>query len=214
MTPTLHIPGFLSFVVAGLLIVAAPITAQAAERQHDAHEHGVSTAKLAIDGDSVEIELRSPGADIVGFEHKPATDADKATVKKAAGMLAKGADVFAPAQAAGCQLTNAVVEAPGIEVKHKGHDHGDDHGKGDGKDEHGHGHHDEKHAELEKHAEDGHSEFSATYHFKCRNIDKLTHIDVRLFDRFPAARELEVQAITPAGQILRELKPGSARLVF
>jgi hypothetical protein len=35
-----------------------------------------------------------------------------------------------------------------------------------------------------------------------------------MFDYFPAAREMEVQAITPKGQILRELKPGSARLVF
>lgn len=216
MTNAFHSPGSLRLLLAGLLIASIPVATQAAERGHDAHEHGVSAVKLAVDGDSVEIELRSPGADIVGFEHQPATEPDKAAVKKAAGILAKGADLFVPAPAAGCRLINTVVDAPGIESEGMGHKHDAHHEQGEGKQDHGHGHghQNENHAEPEKQVEDGHSEFSAIYRFHCRAIDKLTHFDVMLFDRFPAARELEVQAITPTGQIVRELKPGSTRLVF
>lgn len=214
MKNALHSPGFLSLIIGGLLVASIPVASQAAERGHDVHEHGVSAAKLAVDGDTVEIELRSPGADIVGFEHKPATEADKAAVKKAAGILTKGADLFVPAPAAGCRLVNSDVDAPGMESVGEGHKHGAHHEQGEEKHGHGNEHQNENHADPEKHEQDGHSEFTAIYRFRCTAIDKLSHFDVRMFDHFPAAREMEVQAITPKGQILRELKPGSARLVF
>ena len=214
MKNALHRPGFLSLIIGGLLVASIPVVSHAADRGHDAHEHGVSAAKLAVDGDTVEIELRSPGADIVGFEHKPATEADKAAVKKAAVILAKGAGLFVPAPAAGCRLINSDIAAPSTESEDKGHKHGTYHEQGEEKHGHGNEHQNKNHAEPEKHEQDGHSEFSAIYRFRCTAIDKLTYFDVRMFDYFPAAREMEVQAITPKGQILRALKPGSARLVF
>lgn len=200
-------------LAAGLCALFVTIEAQAAERHHDAHEHGVSEAKLAVDGNIVEIELESPGADIVGFEHAAKSDSDKAAVARAAGILAKGADIFAPAAAARCSLIEADIDAPGME---KGHDdHGDKHHGEEGHAHgHAHGHKDHDDAKGEKHDEDGHSEFKAHYRFRCANTDKLTHIDVKLFEQFPRARELRVQAITGTGQFVRELKPGSARLAF
>jgi len=39
-------------------------------------------------------------------------------------------------------------------------------------------------------------------------------MDVKLFEKFPAAREIEVEAITPRGQIARDLTPDSPRLDF
>ncbi|CAN0533995.1 unnamed protein product, partial [Laminaria digitata] len=192
------------FFATALFVSSTPISADAAERHHHAHEHGVSEAKLALEGDKVEIELRSPGADIVGFEHPAATDADKAAIAKAAGILAKGSEIFAPAPAAGCSLIDADIDAPGMKTDHHDHDH-------DAKE---HAKKDHEHAEAHKHADDGHSEFKAHYRFSCRNTDKLTHIDVKLFQHFPGAQELRVQAITQTGQFVRELKPGSARLAF
>lgn len=223
MTITIPATGTIRTIAAGFCVLLGTMTVQAAERQHDAHEHGVSEVKLAVEGNTVEIELESPGADIVGFEHTPATEADKVAVAKAAAILAKGGDVFAPAPAAQCSLIDADIDAPGMKTGHDDHgkkDHGhkdhDDHDKKGHA--HGHAHDDEKkgkdHAHGDKHLEDGHAEFKAHYRFRCQNTDKLTHIDVKLFQHFPRAQEMRVQAITPAGQFVRELKPGSARLAL
>ena len=211
MTITNPAQNGLRLLAAGLCILFMTIEAQAAERHHDAHEHGVSEAKLAVDGNIVEIELHSPGADIVGFEHSPESDSDKAAVAKAAAILAKGGEIFAAAPAAGCSLIDADVDAPGLETGHD--DHADKH-HGKKSHAHEHGHKDRDGAETEKYAEDGHSEFKAHYRFRCGNTDKLTHFNVKLFEHFPGARELRVEAITPGGQFVRELKPGSARLAL
>ena len=41
------------------------------KRQLDSHEHGVSTLKIALEGQSIQMKLESPANDIVGFEHFP-----------------------------------------------------------------------------------------------------------------------------------------------
>jgi Protein of unknown function (DUF2796) len=51
-------------------IAAFPVTAEE-RRELGAHEHGHSVLNIAIEGDRIEMELMSPGMDIVGFEHAP-----------------------------------------------------------------------------------------------------------------------------------------------
>ena len=59
-------------------------------RQHDSHVHGIASMNLALEGDEVHIELDSPAANIVGFEHAPSSKADHAAVDKAVAMLNDG----------------------------------------------------------------------------------------------------------------------------
>ena len=47
-------------------------------RQLESHEHGVSTLKIAIEGQNEQMELESPANDIVGFEHAPENNKQKA----------------------------------------------------------------------------------------------------------------------------------------
>jgi hypothetical protein len=68
-------------VILFAVFLATPL--KAAERHHHAHEHGVSTLKIAVEGPLVEMRLVSPGMDIVGFEHAPSTDTDRQAVAKA-----------------------------------------------------------------------------------------------------------------------------------
>ena len=206
-------------LLAGVLMVFAPSltpAVHAAERQHHAHEqrhhhaheHGVSKLKVAIDGPVLEIRLESPGMDIVGFEHAPSTDEDKQAIAKAEEILTAGASLFALSANARCTLLDADVDHPSLSSKPDRHDHGDKHDHQD-KDEHQDGHHDEKRTDGE---DDQHSAFEAHYRFRCEDIGKLKRIDVKLFEKFPAAKEIEVEAITPAGQVAKELTPSSSRL--
>jgi hypothetical protein len=57
------------------LVAAMPATAEES-RQLDAHEHGVGTLNIAIEGTNVAMEFHAPGADIVGFEYAAESDTD------------------------------------------------------------------------------------------------------------------------------------------
>jgi len=188
-------------VILFAVFLATPL--KAAERHHHAHEHGVSTLKIAVEGPLVEMRLVSPGMDIVGFEHAPSTDTDRQAVAKAGALLAEGGTLFILSADAKCGLVNADVDHPFLSSDTEKHAHGGKHGHDHGEE---HGHRDA--------ADDGHSAFQAQYRFRCEDIGKLRRMDVKLFEKFPAAREIEVEAITPRGQIARDLTPDSPRLDF
>ena len=201
--PILH-KGALSaagFFAASVVVFAA----MAAERHHNAHQHGVSEMNLAIEGSRVEIELESPGSDIVGFEHAPSTAADRQAIAGAVKKLKNGSGLFAFPTAADCKLEKSVVEAPSAEDHEDKHGHGHKHGHKDG---HVHGH------DREEKKGETHSEFHAHYHFSCEKPRELKHVEVKLFDVFPRAEEIEVQAIISNRQFKRELTRGSSRLTF
>ncbi len=80
------------------------------ERQLDSHEHGVSTLKMAQEGKKISLELEAPGDDIVGFEHKPKNDAEKAAVEGALAKLRKPETLFVMPSAAGCSLAASDAE--------------------------------------------------------------------------------------------------------
>lgn len=202
----------LLFSIALALSALLATTAMGSEREHGAHEHGHGQLNLAVEGHELEMELVSPGADIVGFEHHPETESDKQAIEKAAALLKKGDTLFVPAEDAECRLEEAEVESAMMEdddhdhhAEEKEHGHEKEHAH---EKEHGHG---QDHA---GHEQETHSEFHVHYHFHCDTPDRLTHIDVKFFDQFPGAEELEVQAISAKGQTAAELTPQSARFTF
>ena len=128
-----------SLVLAGL---CAPAVAQEARRQLDAHAHGEGRLAMAIEGPRVEMELKVPASDIVGFEHAPSNAKQRQAIADAKKRLAKLADLLVLPNEAGCKLTSAKVEVIGAaagsgKAGHKhGHSHSHDHSpakKADGK---------------------------------------------------------------------------------
>ncbi len=175
-------------IIAGLAIGLAAGSAAAGDghRELGAHEHGHGTFNVAIDGKTVAIELIAPGADIVGFEHAPKTDEQKAKLAAAKSALKKIETVLELPSAAGCKAAKADVEAPHADEKaaKDGHGHGHDHGKKAGKDDHG----------------EVHSEFHATYELTCSAPDALGQLTFTYFDSFKGAEELDVTVVSPKGQ--------------
>lgn len=108
--------------VAAGCMVAATSLADEPQRQLDAHEHGHSTLNIAIEGDTIEMELMSPGVDIVGFEHPAETETDKAATSAAEARLADPLTLFVLPAGAGCSLGNVTVEVAtaGEETGHNG----------------------------------------------------------------------------------------------
>ena len=175
------------------------VVPSAVQAESQAHEHGVGHLNLAIEGHEVEIELMAPGADVIGFEHQASTPEQRTAVQQRVIKLKAGADLFRFPALANCKLEKAEVEPAQME------DH----------DSEEHDHVREDHAGEHKDGEDeSHAEFHARYHFECSDTGAITHIETRYFQIFPAARELEVQYVTPRGQGARELTAQSPRLQF
>lgn len=195
--------------VAAVLASAAVIADEAHEghqhhRQHDPHVHGVGNLDLALEGSEVHLGLDSPAANLIGFEHAPATEDEKQTLAQALELLKDGEKLFRFPPAAECRLAQAGVHTPLVPQGEQGHD---------GHDEPGHeGEH--EHQAGEEHAGEVHADIAAEYRFTCARPELLSGLEVMLFQAFPGTERLRVQYVTPAGQGGVELTPSNPSIEF
>ncbi|MFB4251398.1 DUF2796 domain-containing protein [Pseudomonas idahonensis] len=186
-----------------LLPLAVAQAAQAHDHEHEhgslgAHEHGVARLNAVLDGQALELELESPAMNLVGFEHAPSTDADKAKVAAARTQLEQPLVLFSLPKAAACTVAKQELESPLFGDKPDADAHDDD-----DKDAAGHEHHHE------------HSEIHAHYQFTCAKPDALKHLDLgQVFKTFPATQKIQVQLISPNGQQGVEATAKAATLKF
>lgn len=102
----LHVPA-----LALLLGLALP----AAQAAPGAHQHGVVTLEVAIDGAELSLGLRAPLHDLIGFERAPRTAAERQAAAELLRRLRAPGALFEPSTAAGCTLAAATVQAPVLE---------------------------------------------------------------------------------------------------
>jgi len=175
------------------LVAALPAFAQDT-RELGAHEHGVGTLNIAIEGNTIAMAFEAPGADLVGFEYQAQSDSDLVAIDGALASLGVPLDLFVLPDAASCSVVEAKAELETEDDDHADHDDHDDH---EGHDDH------EDHDDHEGHddhaTESGHTEFHAEYALTCANPDAVTQIGFAYFDMFPNALEVEVQIITATG---------------
>lgn len=184
-------------VVLSVPLLAAPALGDEGHRELGAHVHGHGTLNIAVESTRVELELEAPGMDLVGFEHAPKTDAQKAAIEAVKTKLKDPLSLFKMPDAASCKLADAKIE---IEAAKSGeehaHDHGHDHDghKPDGKDDHDHAH-------KPDHGEVGsHTAFRATYALDCVKPAGITSIAFAYFTAFSGAEVLDVTVVTAKGQ--------------
>lgn len=163
--------------------------------RHDslgAHEHGAAELDAALDGSTLEIKLRSPAMNVVGFEHAPSSEADRRKIADARKQLEQPDTLFGLPAAAGCTLAETELESPLFEdTAHGGeHEHDGDH-------------------------EGQHSEIHAHYHYDCATPQALNALDLQgLFKAFPGTEKIQAQLIGPNGQRGAQLDDGQPRAEF
>lgn len=105
-------------LVIGLSLAA---TANAEEyRQHEAHVHGHVEFNIAQDGKDLLIEITSPGADVVGFEHAPENAEQEQALKQAIAALKDTDKLFAINQQAKCVIEDVHVSHTLGQDSHEG----------------------------------------------------------------------------------------------
>lgn len=166
-----------AFGIGVALSLIALTAAHAEHRQLGPHVHGHGTLNIAVEANTVSMELDAPGMDINGFEHEATTTADKATQKKSEAALKDATALFAFPAAAGCKLKDAKVAVEGD----SDHDHDHDHGDHD---------HDAHH----------HNDYNVAYTLDCAKPDEIHAIQFGYFNTFPRAQSLTVNIVSSARQ--------------
>lgn len=177
------------------LAAAAALPSQAA----GPHQHGVGMAQLVLADSGFEIELTLPAADLVGFEHQPRNDGERAAVALAIALLEAPDNLFSPNQAAGCSGKLLAIDSPllvadsaavsqaqtaAAQTPATDHDHHHDHDQHDA----GHDHDDHAHP-----ADADHSDLLARYQFSCNDMSQLESIELRLFSSLKGLTQVELQ---------------------
>lgn len=161
------------------------------DHEHDSlppHEHGVGTLNVALDGQTLELDLDGPSMNLVGFEHVASTDDDKAKVDAARKQLENPTVLFSLPKAAGCTSEEQELKSPLFDpAPEEGAVKGEHH----------------------------HSDIEAHYAFTCSQPDALKTLDLtQFFKTFPGTHTIKVQLIGTSGQQALDVTPKAPTLKF
>ncbi|NLF55292.1 MAG: DUF2796 domain-containing protein [Thauera phenolivorans] len=160
----------------------------AAGRAQQAHEHGVAELHVAADADELVIEFASPLESLVGFEHEPRNEAQRAALAAAEARLRDFDSLFSLPVAAGCVLRGVALDSPWLQGAAHAHLH------------------DAAHAHARDHV-DGHAELVAGYTLRCEEPAALDALGLSLFEAFPRLREIRAERVSAQGQGAATLRP-------
>lgn len=159
------------------------LLAGASQAQQAKHEHGAVTLNLAIEGNSLAAELEAPAINVVGFEHEPRSEAERARAAVASSWLSSGAGLLGVPKAAGCRRDSAQLQAPTWSASSKDHDH-----------DHAHEH------EHEHEADEGHADYRASVRYTCSNPAALAWVEVWGLRKLLGVSELTINIVTSTSQ--------------
>lgn len=173
----------LSFVAALLLILSASTRAES----QSAHVHGLATLTIALEGGVLEMQFKSPAANLLGFEHEAESAEQKQLVLQAEATLKAPSSLFS-FSGASCQLLETEVDVSDV-LKQDHHSHGKSHS------DH---HHSHDHNHSDEHG--GHSDIAGHYRYSCEPTGAEVSISVELFDSFSGIEKIDAMWITESGQ--------------
>lgn len=170
----------LSITLLYLVIQATSIAKE--NKALGSHVHGLSEMTIAVENQTLEIELISPAMNLVGFEHKAETKTDITAVKKAESLLKHSHKMFS-FSGGNCKLIKQSIDISSIKSAHHHTEHAHEH----------------KH-EYEQHHENSHNEVIAHYYYHCEKSSELTTITVTAFDLFSGIEQIHTMWLTEVQQ--------------
>ena len=166
----------------------------------EAHMHGLSELTIAMENQTLEIQLISPAINLIGFEHKARTKEEIAAVSDVLDQLRDHKTLFA-FSGANCSHVETSIDVASLidSDNHKNSTKHDDE-------------HDDDH---EEHAENNsHSNIIANYQLFCENKPSLASITVDLFDAFPTTHKIQVMWVVQTRQGAVTLTANKRKIEF
>ncbi len=149
-----------------------------------AHQHGVAHLDVAVDGLRVSLELDTPLDNLIGFERAPRTEAERDKANAAVAKLRLGETLFRIDPAALCTLDKVELRSAPLQLGPRATTSAD------------------------------HGDLTALYTFNCKAAAKAGFVEVGLFDAFAGLKRIELQVVTPKGQLKATLRRPSSRVVL
>lgn len=181
----------------------------------EAHNHGTAELFIVLVEQDLQIELHSPAANLVGFEHEAKNAEQRAQVESVKQTLENANDLFEISSGA-CELNDLELDMGKLvadETAH--HDEDDEHGdeSHDGE-EHEEEHADEEHHDEDDHSDTTHSDIEAEYRYSCNKPNSITSVVIKIADQFPGVESLQVQWIVNGRQAATTLENDQREVVF
>ena len=180
----------LNFIVLTIVFSAVAKSAEHATSL-DTHVHGLSELNIAMEEETLEIQLVSPAMSLLGFEHKASTREQLAAVESAELQLRKHEALFLFSDSH-CEHVKTSIDVSGL-IKNDNHAYANQ--KKSIEHEYAHNPEHEDHAQH-----DSHSEIIASYQYRCVNKSNLSAITVNLFRLFPSVHKIHVMWVKPTQQ--------------
>lgn len=178
-------------VFKGVCGLAACLTAlhlsTGAQATEAAHVHGLMHLDIAVDQKLLTLQLETPLDSLLGFERPPRTPAERQAADALLKQMGNAAALFKPDTAAQCVLTKATIESAALQSKAPA-------------------------SEKESGPQSEHADLDANYEFNCAHPDKLTSVDIGLFDAFKRLQKIEVQVAGAKGQSKQTLQRPDKRV--
>lgn len=150
------------------------------------HEHGVATLDVAVEAGRVSFSLDTPLDNLLGFEHAPRTDAERAKAAAAVARLRDAAALFRIDSAAACTLGKVELVSSAL-------------GLGPAPAAAG---------------KEGHADLQGQFDFLCTAGNRAGFVELGLFDAFPALKRMDLQLVTPKGQMKVTLRRPQTRVAL
>ena len=175
-------------VLFSMLTTLATSAVLAETHQHEAHVHGEARINLVVEGHEVLLELQTPAANLLGFEHAPQTNAEKQQLKTTQSLLSDPSTLLSITNNP-CQLFNADIELPFSDHKDHHHEKHEDHHHKD------HEHNDEEKSDYAEVHGEVHGEIHAEYTLRCQPDKAISQLTIPVFDHFPGMEKLQLMWI-------------------
>ena len=151
-----------------------------------AHQHGTARLDIAVDAARVSIVFDTPLDNLIGFEREPRTDAERQQAAAAVAVLRDAGRLFRIDPAAGCTLAKVELTSAVLKLG----------------------------AGAETATQDGHADLEGRFDFDCKQGSRAAHVEVGLFGAFKGLQRLDLQVVTPRGQMKAALVRPATRVAL
>jgi|GEM_PF-2096911 len=184
----------------GLVICLCQISPINANTRSDssAHTHGEVIFNVLKNRYQLQILIKAPGMDVVGFEDSPKTSAQINAFTRALKEFKNTSRLFNLSQRAGCKLTNqrlvhSLAPDEGISKNYETS---------------------ETLSLQQTSRKENHSTFLVEYHFLCKKMNRLNTMHIHWFKPFPSTKTITVNISTEQGQSSHKLFKNSPIINF
>lgn len=177
-----------------LLLATTALTATLPAQAGPAHQHGVARLDVAVEAGRVTLYLDTPLDNLLGFERAPRTDAERQQADAAVARLKAADKLFRIDGNAGCKLARVTLTsaalglpaaAPGAPA-----------------------------ATAAPAAKDDHADLEGRFEFTCTAGARAGFVEVGLFEAFAPMKRIELQLVSPKGQMKATLLRPASRVAL